>query len=347
MLKEKTILIIRVILLLGTAISLFFVPWVLVWAWILPLPDTMQKQATETLAHGFDGIIVYVDQQGEPSAFYAAGWHDREIKIPAQKDAFFKIASVSKLYDAVAITKLVKAGRLSLDRTLGEYIPELRGRIENADKITLKMMIQHRSGIPNYTASPNYWAKPAESFEKKLELILDMPANFEPDEDYEYCNTNYLLLNKIMDNTLGYKNFHYIKESILNPLQLNNTFASINDVNIEDVMSGYHKGHDADLKSDDRGMIATAKDVGIFLRALNDGSLLTESEQKIYSSLYKYNHSGWVPGYESFAEYHEDIDTIIVTFYSTTDSDLIMWNLAEIINNRFVKILKKINSAKT
>lgn len=339
--KKKNKRIIRLVLLSGTVISLFFVPWLLVWAWILPLPDTMQEQADKAIDYGFDGIIVYVDQKGKPPAFYTAGWHNRTQKIPAQKDAYFKIGSISKLYDAVAITKLVSEGRLSLDKTLADYLPDLADKIENAEKITLKMLVQHRSGIPNYTETADYWAHPKETPEENLGLILNKPANFEPDEAYEYCNTNYLLLNRIMDNTLGYSNFKFIQEQILTPLNLNNTFASIKDVNIEDVMSGYHKGHNADLKTDDIGMIATIEDVGIFLRALNNNKLLTEKEQKIYSSIYKYEHSGWLPGYQSFAEYHKDIDAVIVTFYSTTDPNLIMWNLAEIINSRFAKIIER------
>ena len=92
-------------------------------------------------------------------------------------------------------------------------------------------------------------------------------------------------------------------------------------------------------------MVATAQDVGVFLRALNDGSLLNEAEQEIYSSIYKYEHSGWVPGYQSFAEYHEDIDAVVIQFYNTTDPKLYMWNLSEIINNRIVKILRNKKSS--
>merc|ERR1712232_273178 len=124
----------------------------------------------------------------------------------------FKIASISKLYDAVAVTKLVNDGRLSLDETVSDYFPSLAGRIEHAESITLRMMIQHRSGIPNFTDAPNFWAAPTRSFEESLALILDKPANFKPGEDYEYCNTNYLLINKIMDNELGYSNFQFIQE---------------------------------------------------------------------------------------------------------------------------------------
>ena len=328
-------------LFIGTAISLFFVPWLLVKAWILPLPDTVQEQADEAISHGFDGIIVYVDHAGQSPQYVASGWHDRDAKIPAKPGALFKIASISKLYDAVAVTKLVSAGRLSLDKTLADYLPELAGRIENAEKITLRLLIQHRSGIPNFTDAPNFWTAPTETFEESLALISGFPANFEPGEDYEYCNTNYLLINKIMDDELGYSNFQFIKEEILIPLGLKSTFSSLGEVNFNDVMSGYHVGYPHDLKANDHGMHATAKDVGIFLRALNQGSLFAPEEQEIYSSIYEYRHGGWVPGYQSFAEYYEDIDIVVITFYSTTDPKLYNWNLAEIVNSRIVKILRK------
>ena len=144
MTKNKTKLIVRIVLLIGTITSMFFVPWLLVWAWVLPLPKTVQEQVSEAIDHGCEGMIVYVDQEGQPPAYYTAGWHDRENKIAANPQALFKIASISKLYVAVATAKLVKDKRLSLDKTLAEYFPELVGKIENADKITLEMMVQHR-----------------------------------------------------------------------------------------------------------------------------------------------------------------------------------------------------------
>ncbi|PXY01489.1 serine hydrolase [Marinifilum breve] len=336
---KKTIF--RIVLFAGTITSLFFVPWLLVWAWILPLPNTVQKQLDEGIEHGFDGIVVYVDQAGKAPQYFASGWHDREAEIPAKPDALFKIASIRKLYDVVAVTKLVSDGRLSLDKTIADYLPELVGKIEHADKISLRLMIQHRSGIPNFTDAPNFWAAPTQSYEESLALILDMPANFEPGEEYEYCNTNYLLLGRIMYNELGYDSYQFIKEEILDRLQLQNTFPSLNEVNMDDVMSGYHVGYPHDLKADEHGMIATAEDVGTFLRALNDGSLFDEGEQEIYSSVYKYEHSGWVPGYQSFAKYHKEIDAVVIQFYSTTDRKLYMWNVSEIINNRIAKILRK------
>lgn len=332
---------VRILLLAGTVISLYFVPWLLLKAWIFPLPDTIQEQTDEAIDHGFDGMIVYIDQTGKSPQFYASGWHNRDSRILANPNALFKIASISKLYDAVAVAKLVSNGRLSLEKNLAAYLPELVGKIDNAEKITLRMMIQHRSGIPNFTDAPNFWASPTQSYEESLALILNKPANFEPGTDYEYCNTNYLLINKIMDNMLGYDNFQFIQEEILKPLNLNHTYGSLDEVNLDDVMSGYHVGHPFDLKADEHGMLATAEDVGTFLRALNDGSLFEQGEQELYSSMYKYDHSGWVPGYQSFAKYYKDLDAVVIEFYSTTDAKLYNWNLSEIINSRIYKILKK------
>ena len=331
--------ILRVVLLIGTIISLFYVPWILVKAWILPLPNTVQEQVDEAIDHGFDGMIVYVDEAGKPPAFYTGGWKDRDKKIPADPNSLFKIASISKLYVAVAVTKMAKEKHLSLDKTLAHYLPELVGRIENADKITLKMMVQHRSGIPNFTDNPAFWENEQENGKDALEFALDLPASFEPDKGYEYSNTNYLLLRKIMDNVLGYNHQEYIKDRILIPLKLNNTFFSVNEVDLDDVMSGYYVGYDEDFKERDYGMLATAKDVGIFLRALNDGSVFDEGEQEIYP--YEYNHGGLVIGYQSLAEYHKDIDAVVVQFINTTDFNGYEWNLSEITINRIVKILKR------
>ncbi|WP_010516926.1 serine hydrolase domain-containing protein [Croceivirga radicis] len=339
--NKKAKWIVRAFLFIGTVVSLCFVPWILVKAWILPLPNSIQEQVDEAIGYGFDGMIVYIDQAGKPPIYFTGGWKDREKKIPAEPKSLFKIASISKLYTAVAATKLVKEKRLSFDKSLTDYLPELKERIENADEITLKMMIQHRSGIPNFTDNPAFWENEEENGKNALDFALDLPASFKPDKGYEYSNTNYLLLRRILDAVLGYNHNEYIKEKILKPLELKNTFFSINDVDLDDVMSGYYVGIEEDFKARDFGMLATAEDVGIFLRALNDGSVFEEGEEEIYP--YEYNHGGLVIGYQSLAEYHKDIDAVVVQFINTTDFEGYEWNLSEIIINRIVKIVKKEN----
>lgn len=174
--NKKSKWIVRILLFVATAISMLFVPWVLVKAWILPLPNTVQEQVDEAIRHGFDGMIVYVDEAGKPPTFYTGGWKDRENKIPADPNSLFKIASISKLYTAVVITKMVKEKRLYLDETLANYLPELKDRIENAEKITLRMMIQHRSGIPNFTDNPAYWENEQGNSKNALDFAIDLPA---------------------------------------------------------------------------------------------------------------------------------------------------------------------------
>jgi len=348
MTKKQTKRIVQISLAIGTLASLFFVPWIVIKAWITPLPDTVQEQVNKSVGLGLDGMIVYVDQAGKSPQLYAAGWHDRKNKIPANPKALFKIASISKLYVAVAVAKLVNDQQLSLDKTLADYLPELAKRIDNADRITLKMMVQHRSGIPNYTDTPHYWENPPRGNDENLALILNKPADFEPDKKYRYSNTNYLLIGKILDKTLGYSHHQYIKKEILVPLGLNNTYSLLREVDIADVMSGYDVGFDGDLKQSDfispaGSMIATAQDVGIFLRALNDGSLLNDKEQAIYSSIYVYEHTGLLPGYSSIARYHKDIDAVIVQFANTSGG--YSWNVSEVVYNRIVKIVRREKSS--
>ena len=204
------------------------------------------------------------------------------------------------------------------------------------------MMVQHRSGIPNFTDNPAYWQNEIESDHEALNFALDLPPSFDPDEGYQYSNTNYLLLRNIMDKVLGYSHHQYIKDKILIPLELNNTYFSLNEVNLNNVMSGYYVGYEEDFKSREYGMLATAEDVGIFLRALNDGSVFEDGEEEIYP--YVYEHGGLVVGYQSLAKYNKELDAVVVQFINTTDFDGYEWNLSEITINRIIKILGRKNA---
>ena len=341
--KRKIVLvIILAVTIAGTALT---VPWSLLIGWITPLPSTVQTQVDDALKYGLDGIIVYVDQAGKDPAFYSAGWYNRQSKIPADPHALFKIASISKLYIAAAAAKLVDNQSLSLDSTIAELLPELADRIEYSDEITLRMLLKHRSGIPDWIKDPAFpWTRSVSNVDDVLAFVLDDPADFKPDSRYEYSNTNYLLIGKILDQTLGYDHQQYIREELLAPLGLTHTFGSLHDVDANEVVSGYTVEYDGDVKLLDfvapgSSMVATAEDVGIFLRALNDGSLLTDSEQAVYSSIYVYEHTGLLPGYSSIARYFKDIDTVVVQFVNTSGGDT--WGKIELVFDRIVRILRK------
>ncbi len=87
--KKQINRILRIVFIMASISSLWFVPWIVIKAWILPLPDTIQEQVNDAITYGFDGMIVYVDEAGKPPAFYAAGWKNREDKIPADPQSLF------------------------------------------------------------------------------------------------------------------------------------------------------------------------------------------------------------------------------------------------------------------
>lgn len=344
--KNKTKWYIRLVAAIISVTTIYLIaPWQAGLLYLAPLPETVDEQVEDAIAGGFDGIIVYSQKGGQDANVYASGWHNRSEKIPAYPDAFFKIASIGKLYNAAAVTKLVAQGSLSLDKTLDEYLPSLSARIEYADRITLAMLVKHRSGIPNYTDHKDFsWSESSIGSDASLQLVLDTPADFEPGTDYGYSNTNYLLLTRIMSNILGYDHHQFITNEILSPLALKHTFFSVDDINMSQLMSGYYVGYDDDFKFLKQGYVATAENVGIFLRALNDGSLFSEKEQQIYTSIYKYEHTGWVLGYYSIARYHKDIDTVVIQFVNTVGGNTITH--ADVIYSRIVKILRENNGDK-
>jgi CubicO group peptidase (beta-lactamase class C family) len=204
------------------------------------------------------------------------------------------------------------------------------------------MLVQHRSGIPNFIDHEEFdWFAPQTGENTNLELVFDEPADFRPDARYRYSNTNYLLLGRILDKVLGYSHDQYVYREILAPLGLTNTYFALNEVEFDEVVSGYWYEYDDDLRQigevgDAGSMIATAQDVGVFLRALNDGSFLNDEEQAIYSSIYEYEHTGWVPGYYSIARYHEDIDSVVIQFVNTTGGDT--WGISNITGGKTLGI---------
>lgn len=333
-----------ILLIFGVACAILFIPWSLVVLLLSPLPDTIQEQIEDSLDYGLDGIILYVDHGGISSHTYAAGMKNKEENIAIEADDLFKIASISKLYIAAAAAKLIARDSLSLDKTLYNYLPHTDTIVMNAPKITLRMLLQHRSGIPDWIEDSEFpWENPPTDEWQLLELVKDDSAEFEPDSKYDYSNTNYLLVAHIMDSILGFSHREFIHHEILQKLGLKKTHGLQSDVDDADIVSGYHSSLPGDVKSlnfvsPGGSMISTAKEVGIFLRALNDSTLFTTEQQEIYSSIYEYEHTGLLPGYQSIARYHKDIDSVVIIFTNTSGGNA--WSVMSITYNRILRILK-------
>lgn len=108
---------------------------------------------------------------------------------------------------------------------------------------------------------------------------------------------------------------------------------------MHNLMSGYHVGYAQDLKTGDKAsMLATAQDLGQFIRALNDGRVFEDAkEQSIYESLYEIEHTGLLTGYQTLAKYRDD--TVIIQFTSTTNFDGYHSGLSEILYGKITQLL--------
>ncbi|NND60440.1 MAG: beta-lactamase family protein [Gammaproteobacteria bacterium] len=274
------------------------------------------------MAGGLDALWIYIDRDdGEPST-YAAGTENRTTLAPAQPGSRFKIASVSKMFIAVAAVKAIEDGLLRLDDTVVFWLPDLEGRLANANTITLRQLLRHRSGVPDFDSAPGFsWTRAHTDTDVLLEMVLDRPADFAPNNRYEYSNTNYLLVGRILDTALGYSHHDFIQNEILTPLGMVNTYSLLGEADIESLARGYWD--DVDRTAQDYvvpggSMVSTARETGVFLRALATGNLLSANERSLFLSMFSFGHSGWLPGYQSLAYYHADIDTVVIQFVNNT-----------------------------
>jgi D-alanyl-D-alanine carboxypeptidase len=283
---------------------------------------TLQGAIDQAVDRGADALFLQLDASDGSSESLAAGIQNRLDGRVARPNALFRIASVSKLFIAAAATKMAHQGFLSLDDTLANWLPSFADRIENAESTTLRHMIQHRSGIPDFDSSRFFsWEQAHTGIEEVLGYVLDLPADFSPDARYQYSNTNYLLLAKILDEALGYSHRSYIQNVILDPLDMRDTYHQLSEVDASQLVHGYWDDRDKTLQDyaiPGGSMVSTPADVAIFLRALTIGDLFTEAERSTYASVYWFQHSGWIPGYQSIARYEETLDAVVVLFLNNT-----------------------------
>lgn len=135
------------------------------------------------------------------------------------KNTRYQVGSVTKMITAVLIFKLIEENKLYLNSKLSEFYPE----IVNADKITIKNLLEHTSGLGNYLVrNGEVWATEKTSDKEIMDLIITQGKSFEPGEKEDYSNSGYYLLTKILEQK--YKNPFYkiVLSEIVRPLRLKN-----------------------------------------------------------------------------------------------------------------------------
>lgn len=245
---------------------------------------------------GIPGLALTVYNKETGFWSYADGYSNLETQEPLTPEHLFYLQSVSKTYMAIVILQLYEKGKLNLDDPLTKYLnnPWLMDK-DGVEKITLKMLLNHTSGLPEYNYDPILVSKILHDPQKVLSVeelmshIKDKPMDFEPGSKYSYRNTNYEVLSLVADKITG-DHIAYMEKHIFKKLGLSSTFylskdnidKKLNltgaywDVLLESIpvnISKLQRANVSSMKGDD-GLVASTKDVVLFLKGLVSGKLL-------------------------------------------------------------------------
>ena len=152
----------------------------------------------------------------------------------------YTVGSITKLYTAVLFAKLVEEGKIGFNEKLETYFPE----IPNADKIEIKHMLNHTSGLNNYVSkgdSLHFWLKKPRTQKEILDEIIAQGISFEPGESFDYSNSAYYLLGKILEKKHKKSYEQILADEITNPLKLTNTVALSENASYTTVAKSYEK----------------------------------------------------------------------------------------------------------
>lgn len=237
-----------------------------------------------------NGQVLYEKYQG-------TAWKSKDLEMGPHTP--LHIASVSKVLTATAILILVDAGKIELDQKVNTILKDFP-----YEKITVKMLLNHRSGLTNYA----YYADRKEIWDRhnvltnrdildlfiKNETPLDRPA----DRSFAYCNTNYAMLALIIEKVTGLKYPAAMDRMIFKPLQMTDTFVMDYEKDRKKVIPSY-KANGVEIGMDfldavygDKNIYSTPRDLMKFdMARYNPDYLNADLIKKAYVG-YSYEHKG-------------------------------------------------------
>lgn len=262
----------------------------------------LQKAIEEIVESGFAGVQLRVnDEHGEWVG--SAGVRKVGESARPATDGHFRIGSTTKTFTATLVLRLVAEGLIALDGPAADYLP----RFELDRRITVRMLLQHTSGLFNYTGEyyedgtvapgiawqgQEYVDNQFHTYDPEdlVRLALSKPARFAPGADWSYSNTNYVLARLLVEAVTGRPFAEEMRRLILEPLGLSGTVVPDASPEIpEPHAHGYYRYEDAgEWKLFDAtrfnpswisaagDMISTTEDLHTFISALMSGKLLPE-----------------------------------------------------------------------
>ena len=271
---------------------------------------------------------VALSKNGELIYSKSIGYADLEHKIKATEKTKYRIGSITKSFTSVLIFKAIEKKKLDINETIDTWFPT----ITNSDKITIKHLLTHRSGIHNFTNNANYlqWNTQSKTEKEMIEIIQKGGSDFQPNSRAMYSNSNFVLLTFILEKTFNMSYSELVQTQIVKPLRLTNTyvFGKINPKNNESKSYHYFGSWKKEAETDfsvplGAGAItSTPTDLIKFANALFEGQLLTPESLKIMKTIKEgygsglfqipfyskigFGHTGGIDGFRSVYSYFED-----------------------------------------
>jgi D-alanyl-D-alanine carboxypeptidase len=258
-------------------------------------PGELQRLLDHIVAAGAPGAAAWVrDERGVQQA--ASGVADLRTGRPMRPGLHFRAASLTKPLVATVVLQLVAEGRLSLSDTVARWLP---GILPYGDKVTIRQLLNHTSGVPDYAPMPilalyGSWQARFRAWtpQELVGLVAGQPPDFPPGTAWSYSNTGYVLLGLIVEAVTGNKLGQELARRILRPLGLRDTVFLVNSPGIPGPKS---RGYSLPLSPQGQvlngplldftvynpslvwaagNLISTLHDLTRFLRALLGGRLL-------------------------------------------------------------------------
>jgi len=184
--------------------------------------DRLAEEVIEL--RGIPSASVAVVQGGKLAYTHAYGLAHLAPRVPATPDMRYSIGSVSKQFTAAAILLLQEQGKLSLDDSVGKYVPGLT----RGDDVTIRQILSHTSGYQDYWPEDYLMTpmmKPATA-QYILDTWAKKPLDFEPGTKWQYSNTNYVIAGLIVEKVSGQKLMDFLGEHIFHPLGMQSVWNS-------------------------------------------------------------------------------------------------------------------------
>lgn len=308
------------------------------WAGPMTIIDTQEAMNSYIENGKFNGVIL-VAQDKKILFKKAFGLKNLTSNIPLSADDKFLIGSNTKQFVAASLLKLKEEGKISLDDNIVKYLPQY----SVFKNITIRDLLNHTSGIVNFTDVPEFWN--LVEYDKGLDLddIINFsasyPLNFESKTNWSYSNTGYIIAGKIVELVSGKSWDSYIKNEFLNPLKMNNTgyeeyYEKVTDVDGHLLENGVLvpnvKKFNMTWALSAGALYSTVDDLLKWTAIYTDSDLLSEASKKEmqtpfkadyglgiwvgkYNNETKINHGGSVPGFVSDFTYLKESKMTVIT----------------------------------